>query len=154
MQTLSLLRILPMFYYVLDQSIRKPDIRKFRGLLLEELEPRCFIEMLRGIPGSEAVVEKIQSKKSRRTRCQELIDFILQCESKEKDITKALVVELEKLELFHVLDAMIPKSLLDIGNTHLYYRNVARKAFHKVLFLCWENDRPLYLCLADLQIIN
>lgn len=143
-----------MLYYVLDQSIRKPDIRKFRGLLLEELEPRCFIEMLRGIPGSEAVVEEIQSKASRRTRCQELIEFILQFESKEKDVTKAFVVELEKLKLFHVLDAMIPKSLLDIGKTHLSYTNVGQRAFHKVLFLCWENDRSLNLCFTVLQIIH
>ncbi|WAR24426.1 hypothetical protein MAR_038095 [Mya arenaria] len=76
------------------------NLERHKGLLLEEIEPRRFLEMVAGLEGSDEVVETIMNKSLlRRQRCNALIKFI-----KEKNAMTVFVQELKKIGLTHVAE--------------------------------------------------
>lgn len=104
--------------FVSGKELKKQDIQRNVSLLLDELEPKHFEEILRSLPGSEEVMETIKSTKNRRARCKTLLTFILKFESKDIDSIKLFVAQLKKLQMQHVLDAMEQKEPCELGKIY------------------------------------
>lgn len=67
---------------LLDYKITEEDIRKNTLYLCDELEPKQYLEMVKGIDRSDDVCDKIIEAASRETRCKVMIDFIMKsCQS-------------------------------------------------------------------------
>lgn len=73
------------------------------SLLLNELEPRHYQDMLRSIEGSENVVEKVMTTNPRRERCREMLNFIVK---QGKSAVDKLVQELVRNKQSHILEVL------------------------------------------------
>ncbi|XP_053395376.1 uncharacterized protein LOC128555805 isoform X2 [Mercenaria mercenaria] len=87
-----------------EYKISKTDVKRNAGFLQEEIEPRKFLNMLRGIKGTDDLIEKILSSSPRRVICSRFYDFLLRA---QETVLEKFQLELEKLQMSHVIKFLI-----------------------------------------------
>ncbi|KAH3882537.1 hypothetical protein DPMN_006478, partial [Dreissena polymorpha] len=91
---------------VSTSELLSEDIWKQREVIIDELEPKRFMNMLRDIDGSAAIVDVIMNKDlSRRVRCDAMVTFL-----ENKGATKQFQEELEKQKMYDLINLLKSKN--------------------------------------------
>jgi len=77
-------------------------------MLVEELEPRHFLELLKGTNDGDDVVQTILTTKLRRDRSKLFLSYLMKSSAKDKTLLKRFLDELTKLKMHHILDILNP----------------------------------------------
>lgn len=83
------------------------DIRGNMTLLLDEIEPRRFVNMLHGFRNSETIIERITSKDPRKDRCRDFLNFIMKV---GPNAVNKFIPELERQGSYHIIESLTPKT--------------------------------------------
>ncbi|XP_052240107.1 uncharacterized protein LOC127850813 isoform X2 [Dreissena polymorpha] len=118
-----------------EHVLSAEDLHQRKEIILEEIEPRKFLDMIRRMEGSEAILDKVMTNDvSRRERCEEFLKFV-----QDKHAEGQFQEELQRQDMTHLI------TLLSSKATNINSRNAAnfREALISTIGTICENIEPL-----------